>query len=1068
MNFESYKQILICPRDKDISLKTGKSYSIDFTVDDARSADRVFFTGETGIFYQWKTEPDYKYLYRRLDDSLSSIESNRAQYALDMSADNFNYPKIAHKKIIWWPRFYGSGLNWEFGLSAKAENLKICDGGYLHFLIEVRFLKDGVDKRIAYTEPDVTAKIDIPEGSYDWQDLMIPVEFQAGHVANVCVYLEGKNYSGRVFCESPFLRTAGGANILADFTTFTEARPDFNWIGVNLSKKETPSLKIELNGVTIHDGEIFERCHRYSEWEVTIPEGVAKKGLNTLTFTHTSDYRDAPPYNLHEIGLVSVRRDTLISCPEVVSAGEPFAVLVKTQKDNAQYKLENAPEYLRAVSPLVCGEAGLNVLHLVCDKPQNDISFTLACDDIKAECNISRCVIREDDGVCTGTGDAVYVNQNDTDFENYLSWYVSNNVGNLLTFRPTYRWSGSKAADGRLWRKTADLLDELGMKYVHMLDGREHQGGDANPTYAEMDSKNFQGRQTHELDGQFVYWGRGGTSDPTNSINEQMFYDLFVRMFIKDPQRTNMRYTPDTYKAAAGKLEICRDYSVKRDMEAMANFVVNGLAACRYDSTRHTGPAAIFKYFYQAGYSWTGAELMYSTTEVTNSVLRGAAKVYGGKKGAHLATQWSTTPHDTVEHAKRYRLALYTAYMEDLDDINTEEGLWRMEEYFADHNRHGVACLSHLKQHQDFYKYLATHTRSGSFYTPVAFLHGRYEGWKLFGSKNSTWGRLDCPYTDAENGWDMLDAFYPQSKPGSLYRHGCPKDKPIGHYSGTPNGSIDVIPIEAKSFCEYPLLCAIGYNKALDEDMDKLSAYVNGGGTLFIGTAQLSVTTDRSDIENYSLSYTSHPFAKQISTLSEFAEDTYSGNRVRVCKSIPEGAKVLTATDSGAALIYELPVGLGKAIVLNTLEYAGNPAIYELVKKTLKELGAKAFDSERVWAEGDDVIQFTAYKQENGDVHFYFLSTDWYCADEPTRIAKLRIGNDMYDVNISFGRMIKAVVSNGIGAYFENEDCDVLEISNNEVRVQGCGSAELCVARGGKTERLCVDFSDASVKTVKL
>ncbi|MBQ8408078.1 MAG: hypothetical protein IJY39_04370 [Clostridia bacterium] len=1069
MNFESYKQLLLCPRDKDISLRTGKSYSLDFELDDEKSADRIFFTGEVGFFYQWKTEPDYKYLYRRPDDSLSSIEANRSQYALDMSADNFNYPKIAHKKIVWWPRFYGGGANWDFGLSVKAEDLKLHEGGYLHFLIEVRLIKEGVDKRIAYTEPDVTAKIDLPEGSYDWTELVTDVKFNAGQVANVCVYLEGEHYSGRVFCESPFLRTAGfGENILADFSIFTEDKKDFNWIGVNLSKKETPSLCIELNGVKIHDGEIFERCHRYSEWEVTIPRGVAKRGLNTVTFTHTSDYRDAPPYNLHEVGVVSVRRDSLIACPEVVTAGKPFAVLVKTDRDNAEYTLESIDGAITAASPLVCKEAGLNVLHLICNKAKNDIDFVLICGDSRIECRIARSVVREEDGVCTGTGDAVYVNQNDTDFENYLSWYLSNNVGNLITFRPTYRWSGSKAADGRLWRKTADLLDELDMKYVHMLDGREHQGGDANPRKSELASDHFLGRQTHELDGQFVYWGMGGTADPTNNVNEQMFYDLFVRMFQKDPERTNMRFTPDTYKAAAGKLEICRDYGVKRDMEAMASFVVNGLASCRYDSTRHTGPATLFKYFYQAGYSWTGAELMYGTTEVTNSVLRGAAKVYGGAKGAHLATQWSTTPHDTDEHAKRYRLALYTAYMEDLDDINTEEGLWRMEEYFAYHNRHSKACLSHLKQHQDFYRYLSTHTRSGSFYTPVAFLHGRFDGWKLFGAKNSTWGRLDCPYTDAENAWDMLDAFYPHSKTGAIYRHGCPKDRPIGHYSGTPSGSIDVIPIEAKDYSEYPLLCSIGYNKALDEDMDKLSAYVNGGGRLFIGLPQLSVTTDRTAIENYELKYTDHPFARQIATFGDFVEDSFEGNKVRVCSSIPEKATVLEKTDGGKALIYALDVGKGTAIVLNTLEYAGNSAIYELVKKTLKALGDEVFNQEKIWAEGDDVVQFTAYKQENGDMHFYFLSTDWYCSDEPERIAKLRIGENKYDVNINFGRMIKAVVSKDVGAWFDGEDCDVLSICNGAVSVQGIGQGRLFIAKDGEVRQLSVDFTEASVQSLQI
>lgn len=1067
MNFESYKQIMLCERDRDISLRTGRAFSIDFELEDAWRADRVFFTGESGIFYQWKTEPDYQYLYRRIDDSLSSIEADKSQYALDMSANNFDYPKIAYRKIVWWPRFYGSGSKWEFGLRAKAKNLKIHEGGYLHFLVEIRYL-NGTDKRIAYTTPDVVAKIDIPEGSYEWTDLLSNIDFNAGKTANACFYLEGQNYSGEVFCEAPFLRTIGyGANILTEFSTFTEEKTEFNWLGVNLSKKETPSLKIELNGTVIHDGEIFERCHRYSEWEVTIPEGVAKEGKNTLTFTHTSEYRDVPPYNLHEIGIVNVRRDSLISCPEVVSVGVPFSVLVRTKRDGVEYTLENAPEYLKAASPLICKEAGLNVLHLVCEKPQNNINFTIVSDGVRAECHIDRSVVRGEDSVITGTGDAVYVNQNDTDFENYISWYASNNIGNMLTFRPTYRWCGSRSANSALWRKTADLLDDMGIKYVHMRDGRELQGCNANPTFAELDSPSFLGRQTHELDGAYVYWSRCG-KDASDNLNEQMFYDLFVRFFQKDHERMNVRYTPSNYYERGGILENCRDHTIPRDMEAMANFVVNGLASCRDGSPRHTGPATIFKYFYQAGYSWTGAELMYSTTEVTNSVLRGAAKVYGGNKGAHLATQWSTTPHDTVEHAKRYRLSLYTSYMEDLDDINTEEGLWRMEEYFAYHNRHSETCLSHLKQHQDFYRFLSIHTRSGRFYTPVSFLHGRFDGWKLFGGKNSVWGRTDCPYTDAENGWDMLDAFYPQSKPGSLYRHGCPKDKPIGHYSGTPTGSIDVIPIEAKDFYEYPLLCAIGYNKALDEDMDKLSAYVQSGGTLFIGTAQLSVTTDRSDIENYALAYTSHPFAKQISTLSDFVKDTYEGKNIRVCSSIPKNATVIVKTDSGNALIYSLTLGEGRVIVLNTLEYAGNPAIYGLVKKTLKALGDEAFNNEYTWAEGDDVVQFTVYKQENGDMHFYFLSTDWYCADEPNRVAKLRIGSDKYDVNINFGRMLKAVVSGNVGAWFESENCDVLEISDGKITVQGTGTDVLNIVQNGKARCITVDFTDNSIRALDI
>ncbi len=1064
MNFESYKRILHCEQDKDISLRPGRSYSLDFEIEDAEAADRIFMTGETALFYNWKTEPDYQYLYRRIDDSLSSAEANKTRFALDMSADNFDYPKIAYHKILWWPRYYGSGSIWRTGISAKAEDLKIHEDGYLHLLVEIRYSK-GVDKRLAYTKPDLTVTIDIPEGSYDWSDFEAAFEKVTAPIANVCVYLEGMHYSGRVFFEKPYFCSENDVSLLHDFIPFLQDKPEFNWLGVNLSKVEWPSFTVKLNGETIYDGEIFERCHRYSEWEFSIPRGVAKEGKNTLEITHTSDYRDVAPYNLHELGIVSVRRDMLLWCPEVVSVGEEFPVLLKTERDGVAFTLD-APDSISACDELKCGKAGLNVLKFICNEPQNDLFFALVCECGRVECNIARCVERGDDGVITGTGDMVYINQNKRDFENYIAWYLSNDIGKLLTVRPTYRWCGSRAADGKLWRETADLLKSLGIKYAHMRDGRELQGCNANPTFAEMESDGFLGRQTHELDGAYVYWSRVG-KDASDNLNEQMFNDLFVRFFMNDNERMNVRYSHDTYYERGGKLEVCRDHTIPRDMEALANFVVNSLAASRDGSTRHTGPATLFKYFYQAGYSWTGAELMYSSNEVTCAALRGSARVYGGKIGGHLATQWSTTPHDAAEHSKRYRLALYNTYMQGVDEINTEEGLWRMEEYFAYHNRFSPACLDHLKEHKDFNRYVTTHTRSGSFYTPVAILNGRYDGWKMFGAKTSLWGRNDMQYGDPENAWDMLDVFYPQSRHGALYRHPCPKDKPVGFYSGTPMGGVDILPIEAKDFDGYKLLCTVGYNKALSEDMDKLEGYVWGGGRLFIGLAQLSTTTLRADIENYNLDYIDHSFIQYIAPEINFVEDTVDGNAVRVNENIPEGATVLKQTDNGNALIYEINLGDGKVYLLNTLEYAGNSAIYAVVKNFIAEISKTIFSEERIWARGDDIVQFAIYGQEDGSKHIYFLAIDWFDASAPTHTATLRVGEYEYPVNVRYGTMIKAVASGNVAAWFDSEECDVLEITKDGIKVQGIGTGMLNVAQYGNITSIKTDFTDVSVKVIK-
>ncbi len=1063
MNFESYKQIF--SESEDICLKSGRSHSFEFDIEDPNSADRVFFTGETGIYYQWKSEPDYQYLYRRIDDSLSTEQAERDQFALDMSANNCNYPKIAYKKIVWPPRFYGHPcVNWSFGISVQAEDLKLLDGGYLHFLIEIRYKKADVAKNIVYTKPDVVACIDIPEGSYPYKRLSGSIELNSPDIASICIYLEGENYDGRLFCESPYLKNDAGHNICSDFAPFTEEKQRFNWLGVNLSRKETPSFKIELNGSVIYDGEIFERCHRYSEWEVKIPVGTAKKGKNLLKFTHTSCYRDVPPYNLHEVGIVSVRRDGLICCPEVASVNKPFPILVRTEKDNVRFTLKDAPEYLRTDCDMICRKAGLNVLYLVCSKVCNSLDFTLVGEMGEIPCSLLRCVEKGEDGVIAGTGDMVYINQNKESFEDYLAWYTSNNIGNLLTIRPTYRWSGSRVADGRLWKETAELLEKMGIKYVHMRDGRELQGCDANPLPSELEGEGFLGRQNHEYDGQMVYWPQ---REITGNTNEEMFYDLFVRRFLTHGERMNPRYCPENYTVDKGRTFIFRNLSAEPDMEAAASYTVDNLAKTRHGSTRHTGPATLFKYFYQAGYEWTGAELMYASTEVTCASLRGAARTYGGKTGGHLATQWSTTPYDVPEHSKRYRLALYISYMQGLDDINTEEGLWHLEEYYLHAHRHSKECLDHLKEHQDFYRYISTHTRSGKFYTPIAFLNGRFDGWKLFGAKANTWGRPDFKHFDCEESWDLLNIFYPESRPGALYRHPCPIDREIGFYSGTPLSNIDILPIEAESY-DYPLLCAIGYNKATDADMDKLYSYVKNGGILLIGLPQLSTTTKRADIESYNMEYISHPFKEMIAPKTVFKKDSISSRPIHICPEIPRGAEVLKYTDSSLPAIYSVKIGQGKVIVVNTKEYAANDAIRPYVEETIRELAKEVVRCEEVWAEGDNYVQFAVYKQEDDSTHIYFISADWYLPQEPVHTARLIIGKDSYDLDISYGRMLKAVISEGVGAWFDCEECDVISLKQDKVTVQGIGKASLFIAKQGKRTIIDVDFTERAVQEITI
>lgn len=515
-----------------------------------------------------------------------------------------------------------------------------------------------------------------------------------------------------------------------------------------------------------------------------------------------------------------------------------------------------------------------------------------------------------------------------------------------------------------------------------------------------------------------------------------------------------------------GKRVFFRDPTLPDDMEVRANFTVDQFRASKKDATRHTGPTTLFKYFYQAGFEWTGAELMYGPQETIAAALRGASKAYGRPTvGAHHAVQWSSTPHDTEARYYRYRLALFGSWMQGIHDINTEEGLWHIEELYSGFNRFSEACRNHTKQQTDFYRYVQTHARTGEHYTPVAFLSGRFDGWNVFGRK-SCWGSPTMPMAEPEKAWMNLKYFYPRNKHGSLYRHPCPNES-IGFYTGTPHGNVDIIPIEQGSFDAYPLLVAVGYNKALPEDFDKLQAYAERGGTLMLGWPQCAVTTLRTDVVSLNHQYIDHPFRKDFAPDGAFVADTYRGQPVTV-GTVPAEGKILRKTDSGRPLVCEISVGTGRVIFINVKEYAAEGAAMALCQELLEEITPQFLAKEAVYGEGDENVQFVRYDQPDGAKHLYFMATDWYNDPDARREGTLIADGYRYTVPAPLGSPIKAVVKDGAAVWCNDWENDVLSVDGNSALLQGQGIAQYTVAKNGTVKTVTVDFSEKSLQTVEL
>ncbi len=1031
---------------------------------------RLLNVGETGLFYHWRSELDYPLRYRSIADSLNSTHTKDAQYSLDMSSDKpEHFLRKAYKKIMWPPRVghFTLGINdeiWRFGINVEAKGLKIHDGGYLRACVEIHKKHDGVDPHAPYFVPESVINIDIPEGSYGWRSLYENIRIDTNTTAYVGVWLEGKMYSGEVYIEAPTLTGDRGTEALPPFSHSVPETDIYDWTGQNLTKAEWPEFRVRLNGDIIFEGEIFERCHRNSEWEIPLPSDKLVKD-NTLSYELLSRMSSPLPYYLREITLVEQPNADveLISATKIAHAGGKAYLLIKTKQANTRVYFRANSDAIFAEESFLFEAKGLHGIAVNCRNPTEHAGFTLSGDGFEIAGEIARIVLKEDDGVITGTGDAIYIPHTRDMLEEFLSWYFSENLGNMITFRSTYRWTGARWLDEQLWKDIARLMNELGEKYVVMLDGRELSGQNCNPDPETMSGDGFLGWQSHERDGAIYYW------DPrkTSTLFAEQYSDMAQRIYEEDPCHTDPQYLHTNFIYKNNTVYYYRDPDIAHDMKIGMLRAVGDHKTMRGNVPRHTGPSVMFKYFLASGYDWVGAETMYTTIEPQLAFLRGANLCYGKRSmGVHHAMQWSSEPLDAEGHYDRYRLALYSAYLQGATDINTEEGFWHLEGVHNSFTRFTLPCIEHKRRQQDFYDFVASHTRSGTFRTPMALIHGRYDGWHSFGNR-MPWGWRDCKLTPAEKSWELLKVFYPLARPGEdIYIYNAGETEPLGYYSGTPRGNIDALPIESNTdvFLKYRSLAFVGYNAYDEADISRILKFVEHGGELLLTLAHLTTATDFTDIASGKLKYENVRFPALLGDV-QLLETAVGGNTVPVAANCVEGT-ILQKTDDGLPLVIEYNYGSGKITFVTASAYPSDPAICEIYAELLKANMERATAPERAWASCGDYVEFAIYKQPDGTSHVYFLAIDWYREHSSMRHATLRAENEYYNVDIPFGTMIKAVTNGSSAAWSLSEAGEVLSVSKNSVTLQGSGKIDFMLCKNGAAEKITADFSNSTVQTI--
>ncbi len=995
---------------RDTLIMPQETYQLEFEVP-ARElpvAHSLRIIGEADMFWKWRQESGNPYyIGMSIEDVLTTKDTPREKFAMRIVCDGETYPRNAYIKLK--QGDFLPGRSYRFEVFGKAENLSLAPGGEAVAELGIYRAKAGRHPNDTYDMPDELQVLKLEQGSYDWKKFEVNFTMPEDAVA-LLLRIGVRNASGVAMFGSARLYTKGEDNPIPALDHQQPRRPEYNYIGENMSRRDWPEFEIAVDGKTVFKGKKYTSIYRRPEFEIAV--GDLAPGKHIVTINLQADYESALGFIFQKIELFEYGNHEfeILAAPEFLGTDEPCRVFLKTNRDSVK------------VNGIELGKAGYQVLTLPVPAAGVNREITLKSENFSDSFVVKQVLEGTHDGVYLSTGDTIFVNQNPTDLMRYLEWYMGNHVGNALCFRQAYRWGGAHAVNEDGWKTIIPVLNQLGMAYVVMVDGRELPGMFANPPDSLVAGPCYRGRQAHENDGAFYYWnnklwGTGDLNDPHADLLARGVNQGGIQPHVR-PKRNGNRawWFFDPTKA-------------KNMKEAAEDLVYNFADARGGVSTRHSGPSTLFRYFFQAGYSFCSAEQMYGPEEVILASLRGASRAYGTDQyGAHLATQWSSGPHNTPEHAERYWMSLATCYLQGVTELNIEEGLWRMENYFADYDRFSENCLRHLEAHTRFRRYMQTHRRRGKMHVPVAAVQGRYDGWCCF-TRGNVWQREgECwTFGEAEESFDLLRVFYPRSKFGGIYVYPCPA-KPQGWYTGTPYGPVDLAPFEA-DFQRYQVLIFMGWHTYELGDGAKMLAFVENGGTLILSKPHLSTGLDHN----------------QPSKLPEDAVlDALLGKGWR--------------TASG---VVRREVGGGRVVYFADDRYPANAAIRSEYEQEMQLAAEKTEQHERAkgWIRANEDINFAAYDCEDGSRVIYFLNIRWW--DRADAKVTLLLGKNEYAITVSEGEIASLTIS---GETAVMAPADIEKLDGKTVKVQGCEPGKMLVFRNGTTSELAYQAGPQTIE----
>lgn len=952
-----------------------------------------------------------------IDDYLDSVITYNEKYSLVFAGNGEKLERDAYYRLSEDELKPFRGKKIKVEIPVKTDELVVPENGYLQLELQQYRKRGDRHPDDIYDNADNISVIRIPANHPEWficsQEIEIPRD-----IACLLFRVGSKDISGQCRLGTPSLVYEKTSLKLLPFQPYQKNRK--NWIGESLSSKEWPEFEFSINTNTFFSGKIFDRASNVGEFQVELPKAVT--GNNELIIKLKNGFPARYPYTIKTVELLetSARDFEVVAIPHYVQSNKKFALLVQINRPGIKLNIKTSKNLSADENYRQFDQAGLHTLLFRAADACLDESVTISDGTREARFPINQIIEKKDDRVYISDGDDIYIDKNFRKFSDYIVWYVREGIGNAFCWRPSEQWSDSKVANADFYKQSLGILNDLQMPYSLMIEGRTITGRNLNPAEDWMKGPLYMGRQAHENDGGYYYWGHFKW--------EWLHSDLAAKF--RSPGGIFPKNRP--IRNENGNF-IFYDTNHLKNMSDGPKYFVDNLNKAKGQSIRHTGPSTMFRYLFQAGYDWVGAEQMYGPEEVIMSSVRGASRAYGKSDyGTHLATQWGSGPIDVPEHATRLFLSLAISYIHGATHINTEDALWNTE---AGIDRFSQAGQEHIKAQRDIYQYIQTHERRGTLFTPVAVIQGRNDGWKCFG-RNNVWGQKNKEWTfgPAEESFDLLKVFYPGNKLEPIYKYPTPKS-PQGWYSSTPYGLIDLLPVEAppEILEKYKAIAFLGWNTYNAEDFKRLTNFVKTGKTLLLTGAQLNteLVHDKPVI-----------FPKNDLALKELLGNQYQ-----------------TATRP-----YWNKVGEGNVIFYPENKYPIDASLKESYTKMLMEIGANAVADEtrKGWIENSPNIEFAPWDWKDGNHRtIYLLNIDWW-SDSTIHQAALSLGKQRFQIDVRRNYLETITVSKGVAIMPDNMTTDILGMEINGNR------CTFTIQTTGKDQLKIFSEFQSGIKTVEI